>query len=75
MKYEMKFLDGPGAGRAIESDKVHKYVWLVNDGERRWTFKEPAVGVEAKYRLQGHAPRPDGSYMLAYGECPPPTVD
>jgi hypothetical protein len=76
MKYEIRFLDGPGVGRTIEVENLHKYVWLVNDGNRKWTFTEPyGIPVETKYRLEGHAPRPDGTYLLTFGECPPPGVD
>lgn len=75
MKYEIRFLDGPGTGRTIEVEELHKYVWLVRDsGGRRWTFSEPP-SYEIKYRLEGHAPRPDGTYLLTFGECPPPQVD
>lgn len=70
-RYELKFLDGPGGGKVIEADHVHKRVWLVNSGRRMWTFHEPermpGYQIEAVYKLLGHAPRLDGHDLLVYG--------
>jgi hypothetical protein len=70
-RYEVKFLDGPGDGKVIETDQVHKVIWLINTGRRYWTFTEPehAPGhsTEAIYKLLGHAPRLDGRDLLVYG--------
>jgi hypothetical protein len=69
-RFELKFLDGPGAGRSIEADKPHPSVWLCEEaGIKWWTFTEPLRPkvILAKYELLGSAPRRDNGYLIAYG--------
>lgn len=68
-RYELKLLDGPGAGKSIRSDSAPPIIWLCKDASKRWwTFKEPFMSFPvAEYHLLGQAPRVDGSYLVAYG--------
>lgn len=67
MRFECKFLDGVGNGRAIEISELHKKIWLLNeDGVRRWTFREP-LNFEAVYELCGTAMREEEPHLALYG--------
>lgn len=69
-RFELKFLDGPGAGRSIEGHKPHSTVWLCNaNGIKWWTFTKPEHPhfIEAEYSLVGQAPRPGEKYLIVYG--------
>lgn len=68
-QFELKFLDGPGAGRSVWVDHVPGTVWLCHKiSGRYWTFTQPEkMLIEATYKLIGHAPRFDGTALLVYG--------
>jgi hypothetical protein len=69
VKYELKFLDGPGGGRSFELDKVPKVVWLCSGLKGRfWRIEKPDdFLIEATYDLKGYAPRLDGRALIVYG--------
>lgn len=70
-RFELEFIDGPGAGRSIESDKCPKAIWLCNvAGTRWWTLKEPEDKhlVEVRYKILGHILLDDERYRIMYGE-------
>lgn len=68
--YELKFLDGPGSGKSIYSDKAPQCIWLCNRlGKRWWALRKPTekVWIEKTYKQLGHAPRFDGTALVSYG--------
>ena len=70
-RFELEFIEGPGAGRTLEVDaaeEIPKTIWLCKDGERRyWRFKEPRSNIEMTYKIVGHLLRPDERYAILYG--------
>ena len=70
-RFELKFLDGPGRGRSVWTDKAPPArVWLCRRLGRRWLAvrqPEDKALVEATYRNTGIAERLDGTAVASYG--------
>lgn len=69
-RFELKFLDGPGAGKSVWANEPHKRAWLCEEaGTKWWTFTEPMRPwiVVAEYKIVGSAHRREGTYLVCYG--------
>lgn len=73
-RYQLKFVDGPGRGRSVWTDKTPPpTVWLCARLGRRWiALREPEERpfVEATYRNRGVAESLDGHAVASYGVVP-----